>query len=208
MTEYFAEKITENTDNVSDMFGGSIANSFVETMPDPAEEKGITLWLTGLSCSGKSTLAAEIKKSFGNKRVQILDGDVVRQSMGNIFGYTKKERLQAAGIYRMICNLLNEHGVHVIVAAIAGYRELRRQNREIIKNYNEIYIDCGLDVCIRRDVKGMYKKALSGELSHMMGLDEKFDIPEDADLTINTEKNSVEECVMLINSWLVSQNKI
>ncbi|QZY54327.1 adenylyl-sulfate kinase [Crassaminicella profunda] len=167
-------------------------------------EKAYTMWLTGLSCSGKSTLAEEIVKIFEEKgkKVQLIDGDIIRDSIGNIFGYSKEERMKVIKVYRLLCNLLNNNGVYVIVASIAGYQEMREENRREIGQYYEIYVNCPLEVCIERDVKGMYKKALQGEIKNVMGLDEPYDIPQNPDAIIKTAEESIEKCIGKIHELI------
>lgn len=170
-------------------------------------EKGYTLYLTGFSGAGKSTLAektVEHLKSKG-KTVQLIDGDIIRDSIGNMFGYTKDERLKASSIVRLLCKLLNDNGVITVAAVIGAYKEMRENNREQLDNYYEIYLDCSIEECIRRDVKGLYKKALNGEEKHVIGIDEPYEVPETPSLVIDTEKLSIDESVDKIKEFV---NKI
>lgn len=167
-------------------------------------EKGYTLYLTGFSGAGKSTLAektVEHLKSRG-KAVQLIDGDIIRGSIGNMFGYTKEERLKASRIVRLLCKLLNEHGVITVAAVIGAYKEMRDGNREKLENYYEIYLDCPIEECIKRDVKGLYKKALSGEEKHVIGIDEPYEVPKSPSLVIDTKKLSVEESMDMIRKFV------
>ncbi|MFW6029185.1 MAG: adenylyl-sulfate kinase [Halanaerobiales bacterium] len=156
-------------------------------------DKAFTIWFTGISGSGKSTLSNEIKDFLIKKghKVQVLDGDVLRNDIGGMFGYTRNERCSAARVYRLLARLLNENGIYVIVAAIAPYKEIRRINREKLNNYIEIYVNCPLEECIRRDVKGLYKKALNGEEKNVVGIDEPFEKPSNYDIQVNTKQETI-----------------
>ncbi len=144
-------------------------------------EQGTTIWLTGLSASGKSTLAEKLTDFLNNNgdKVQLLDGDIVRDEIGGMFGYTRDERIKAANVYRVMAKLLNENGINVVVAAISPYEEIREANRNRIQNYIEVYVNCPIEECIRRDPKGgLYNRALKGKEKHVAGIDEKFEIPK------------------------------
>jgi len=170
-------------------------------------EKGYTLYLTGFSGAGKSTLAEKTVEYLKNqgKAVQLIDGDIIRDSIGNMFGYTKEERLKASNIVRLLCKLLNDNGVITVAAVIGAYKEMRDNNREKHENYYEIYLDCSIEECIRRDVKGLYKRALNGEEKHVIGIDEPYEVPKKPSLVINTEKLGVEESMDMIKEFI---NKI
>lgn len=173
-------------------------------------DQGTTIWLTGLSASGKSTLAEKVTAyldSNGNK-VQLLDGDIVRDEIGGMFGYTRTERIKAANIYRVMAKLLNRNGINAVVAAISPYEEIRKANRERIGKYIEIYVNCPIDECIRRDPKGLYRRALQGEEKHVVGIDEKFEVPENYDIEVNTFNESIEESYLKIVQFLQESNVV
>lgn len=157
--------------------------------------KGTTIWLVGLSASGKSTLAERIVEYFGNsgKPVQLIDGDIMREEIGGMFGYTREERIKAANVYRAMCKLLNNNGINVVVAAIAPYEEIRIKNRERIENYIEINVNCPIEKCIERDPKGLYKRALDGKEKYVIGIDEEYEFPENSDIEVRTSEESIEE---------------
>lgn len=168
--------------------------------------KGYTIWLTGLSGAGKSTLAQEIHKylSDNGKKVQILDGDIVRNEIGHLFGYSREERMKMSKVIRLISKLLNDNGIDVIVAAIAPYQEMREINRNEIENYLEIYVKCSLEVCVERDTKGLYKKALRGEVKHVVGIDDVYEIPRSSNIEVDTSVETVEQSMERIKELLVS----
>lgn len=170
-------------------------------------EKAYTIWFTGLSGSGKSTLAektVEFLKSHG-KKVQLLDGDIVRSAIGNMFGYSKEERMKMSRINCLLANLLNEQGIWVVLAAIAPYQEMRESNRKRIKNYLEVYVNCPIEVCINRDVKGLYKKALEGDVKHVVGIDCPYEIPKSFDLEVKTDIHDIDTSVEKIKQYLIEK---
>lgn len=170
-------------------------------------DKGSTIWFTGLSASGKSTLAKETVAFLEGKgfQVQLLDGDIMREEIGNLFGYTREDRIKTAKIYRSMARLLNRNGITVVVAAIAPYEEIRMANRDRIESYIEIFVNCSMEECIRRDPKGLYKKALAGKEKFVLGIDEKFEEPVQFELQINSHKESVEESMNKIKELLKGQ---
>jgi adenylylsulfate kinase len=166
-----------------------------------------TIWLTGLSGAGKSTLAAKLEEYLKsqNLQVQLLDGDTVRNEIGHLFGYSKEERLKMSKVIRFTSRLLNSKGIHVIVAAIAPYQEMRDANRREIDNYFEVFVNCSLDECIRRDVKGMYKKALNGQISNVVGIDDVYEVPKDSDVEVQTDRELEKESMNKIISSLMTR---
>jgi len=127
-------------------------------------QKGFTLWFTGLPCSGKSAVAdkvADILRSRG-MRVERLDGDIVRQDLTRDLGFSRKDRDENIRRVTFVAKLLTRNGVAVLTSFISPYREVRTRSRQEIGDFIEVYAKCSLDECMRRDVKGMYKKALAG----------------------------------------------
>lgn len=163
-----------------------------------------TIWLLGLSASGKSTLAMEIVKLLENngEKVQLIDGDLMRDEIGGMFGYSKEERIKMAAIYRTIAKILNKNGINVIVAAITPYEEIRKANRKKIENYIEINVSCPIEECIVRDPKGLYKRALNGEEKSVIGIDEEYEFPENSDIQVNTNIESIEESLEKVTMFL------
>lgn len=109
--------------------------------------------------------------------MQLIDGDILRNGIGDIFGYTKEDRINVASIIRLICQLLNSNGVNTVVATICGYEEIREQNLKKIEKSYEFFLDCPIEVCIKRDVKGLYRKALNNEEKNVLGIDVCYENP-------------------------------
>jgi adenylylsulfate kinase len=164
-------------------------------------EKGFTVWFTGLSCSGKSTLSkvleTELRKR-GRTRIEVLDGDEVRTNLSQGLGFSKEDR--DANIKRIgfVCKLLTRNGVIAISAAISPYREIRDYNRKEIGDFIEVYCKCPIEICVRRDVKGLYKKALAGEIKNYTGVDDPYEEPLNPEVTLETDKETHEESVAKI----------
>jgi adenylyl-sulfate kinase len=151
---------------------------------------GFTLWFTGLPCSGKSTLAllvaAELERR--GRGVEILDGDLVRTHLTKGLGFSKEDRDENIRRIGFVCGLLSKHGAVAIAAAISPYRAIRDEVRSSIANFVEVYVNTPLEVCIQRDVKGMYKKALAGEMKNFTGVDDPYEAPLQPEIVIETEK--------------------
>ncbi len=157
--------------------------------------KGFTLWFTGLSGSGKSTLShivAERLRAAGAK-VEVLDGDVVRTNLSKGLGFSKEDRDTNIRRIGFVCDLLSRNGVIAIAAAISPYRELRREIRKRVTNFTEVFVECPIDVLTERDVKGLYKRALAGEISNFTGISDPYEPPENPEVTVHTAAESAEE---------------
>jgi len=159
------------------------------------EHKGITLWFTGLSGSGKSTLAnilVERLESSG-RLVELLDGDEVRTNLTADLGFSKEDRDENIKRIAYVAKLLSRNGIVAITAAISPYREARDRARSEIEDFVEIYINCPLEVCASRDVKGLYAKALAGEIAHFTGVSDPYEPPVSPEITIHSDQLSPEE---------------
>ncbi len=159
------------------------------------QQKGFTLWFTGLPCSGKSTLADLLKPELERRgrTVDVLDGDVVRTHLTKGLGFSKEDRDENIRRIGFVCKLISRHGGIAIAAAISPYREIRDEVRKTIENFVEIYVDTPLEECIRRDVKGMYKKAIAGEMKDFTGVSAPYEPPHKPEITIHTAKETAEE---------------
>jgi len=169
------------------------------------EQKGFTIWFTGLSGSGKSTLSRRVESELrrrGIQKVEVLDGDVIRTNLSRGLGFTKEDR--EANIRRIgfVCGLLSRNGVVAIAAAISPYREVRDQNRKEIRDFVEIYCKCPVQVCIERDVKGLYRKALAGEIKNYTGIDDPYEEPLNPEVILETDRETLEESVRKIMTRL------
>jgi adenylyl-sulfate kinase len=168
--------------------------------------KGFTLWFTGLSGSGKSTLSRLIEERLraAGARVELLDGDVVRQNLSKGLGFSKPDRDENIRRIGFVCELLSRHGVIAIAAAISPYRALREEVRSRIPNFVEVYMDCPLDVLAGRDVKGLYRKALAGEIDHFTGVSDPYEAPLNPEAHIHSSREAPQESAERL--WLTLQS--
>lgn len=158
-------------------------------------DKGFTVWFTGLSGAGKTTLAQKLVpalKARGHK-VELLDGDVVRTNLSKGLGFSKEDRDTNIRRIGFVCNLLSRNGVVAVASAISPYREVRDEVRENIGRFVEVYVECPIPVLAERDVKGLYKKALAGEIKNFTGVDDPYEAPLKAEVTVHSDKESVDE---------------
>ncbi len=178
-----------------------------DLMPNTRVNDGFTLWLTGLSGSGKTTIAQGLAEEFAKRGrpFELIDGDRVREFFGNDTDYTRSGRI--SNIKRIIfaAKLLSRNGVIALVANIAPYDEIRGFARRQIENYIQVYVKADLKTCLRRDPKGLYAKALAGEESSVVGLDQPYEVPRDSEVTVDTEILSVTESVRTIVECLESR---
>lgn len=168
-------------------------------------QQGFTIWFTGLSGSGKSTLSEAVEQRLKQhgRNVEILDGDIVRTHLSKGLGFSREDRDTNIKRIAFVCSLLTRHGVACISAAIAPYREAREWARQEIGNFVEVYVKCPLEVCRQRDVKGLYKLVDEGKIKNFTGVDDPYEEPENPELVIETDKETVEESVNRIFAKLV-----
>jgi adenylylsulfate kinase len=169
------------------------------------------MWLTGLPGSGKTTIAKALYPKLKELafKVELLDGDTVRKELSPELGFTKQDRETHARRVVYLCKLLSRNGIISIVCLISPYREFRRYARSEINmnnNFYEVYVKCSLETCIRRDPKGLYKKALSGEIKDLTGLQDPYEEPENPEVVVNTERQTLEECVNVILNRVLQTN--
>ena len=157
--------------------------------------KGVTIWFTGLSGSGKSTIALILQKRLKalGRKVEILDGDVVRTNLSKGLGFSKEDRDTNIKRIGFVCHLLTRNDVIAISAAISPYREVRDYNRNLIGNFVEVYTKCPLDECVKRDTKGLYKKAMAGEIKGFTGVDDPYEEPLQAEIVVETDKETADQ---------------
>lgn len=168
-------------------------------------DRGFTVWFTGLSGAGKSTITGQlveiIRKRRGN--AEVLDGDVVRTHLSKGLGFSKEDRDTNIRRIGFVCELLTRNGVPVISAAISPYRAVRDEVREMIgPGFIEVYVDCPLDALVKRDVKGLYAKALSGEIKNFTGVSDPYEAPLNPEITVYTDRETVEESCAKIVAYL------
>jgi adenylylsulfate kinase len=166
--------------------------------------QGIVVWLTGLPCSGKSTIADELEKYFQKEKmaIQKLDGDWLRDTISKDLGFSALDRYRQTERVAYIANMLSMHGVNVIVALVSPNRDMRAHAKGICRGMKEIYIKCSLEECKRRDVKGMYKKAMNHEIKNFTGVDDVYEVPLNPHLVIDTEQNTIKQCVSEVIHFL------
>jgi adenylylsulfate kinase len=157
---------------------------------------GFTIWFTGLPCSGKSTIAVLLGEAIRRERnmVEVLDGDVIRTNLSKGLGFSREDRETNLKRIAFVCNLLTRNGVPNIAAAISPFENVREWCRDLIgDHFIEVYTRCPVEKCIERDVKGMYKKALAGEIKGFTGIDDPFDDPIDPEVVCDTDQETPEE---------------
>ncbi len=157
--------------------------------------KGVTVWFTGLPCSGKTTLALNLSAELKKRGIlcEDLDGDVTRKYLSKGLGFSKEDRDENIRRVGFVCSLLTKHGAVTTAAFVSPYRSIRDENRRMIGNFVEVYVKCSLEKCIERDVKGMYKKAIAGEIKNFTGVSDPFEEPEHPELVVETDKESEAE---------------
>ncbi len=160
-----------------------------------SEQQGFVLWLTGLSGAGKTTIALELLRQLDgrNLRLERLDGDVVRQSLTRDLGFTAVDRRMNIERITFVAKLLSRNGVGCICSFISPYQSIRDDVRAETTNFLEVFVDAPLAVVIERDVKGLYKKAIAGEIPNFTGISDPFEAPEKPDIHIRTDQDSVAE---------------
>jgi len=170
-----------------------------------AGEKGFCLWFTGLSGSGKSTITTHLVKELRKRgsKLEVLDGDVVRENLSKGLGFSKEDRDTNIRRIAFVAHLLQRNGTFVITAAISPYRDIRDEARAMIKDFVEVYADAPLEVCEERDPKGLYKKARAGEIKGFTGIDDPYEAPENPEVVCDTGTESVEESAQKVIDKLV-----
>jgi adenylylsulfate kinase len=168
-------------------------------------EHGCVIWFTGLSGSGKTTIAHDVEHTLleSGVPVEVLDGDVVRENLSKGLGFSKEDRDTNIRRIAFVAHLLQRNGVFVITAAISPYRRVRHEARTMVKDFVEVFADAPLEICEQRDVKGLYAKARAGEIKGFTGIDDPYEPPDYAEVTCHTEKESVEESAQKVIDKLV-----
>ena len=161
-----------------------------------ANDKGFTLWFTGLSGAGKTTISKLVEEELHNRRnrLEILDGDVVRENLSKGLGFSKEDRDTNIRRIAFVADLLSRNGVPVITAAISPYREIRDEARELMgPRFIEVFVKASVEECIERDPKGLYKKALAGEIKEFTGVSDPYEEPLNPEIVLDTEAETPEE---------------
>jgi adenylylsulfate kinase len=170
-----------------------------------ADDKGFCLWFTGLSGSGKTTITNLLVREMRARgsRLEVLDGDIVRENLSKGLGFSKEDRDTNIRRIAFVANLLSRNGVPVITAAISPYREIRDEARQMMDGrFIETYVKASVEVCEERDVKGLYAKARSGEIKEFTGVSDPYEPPKEPEIVCETERESPEESARKILAFL------
>ncbi len=156
---------------------------------------GFTIWFTGLSGSGKTTISRLVETVLRERGfpVEVLDGDVIRQNLSQGLGFTKADRDINIQRIAFVSKLLTRNQVVTLVAAISPYREAREAARKEIGNFVEVYVQCPLETCIARDAKGLYKKAIEGTIPYFTGISDPYEEPLEPEIVLQTDQETPEE---------------
>jgi len=174
-------------------------------------DKGFTLWFTGLSGAGKSTISELVSSELISRgsRLEILDGDIVRENLSKGLGFSKEDRDTNIRRIAFVADLLSRNGTPVITAAISPYREIRREAREMMGDrFIEVYIEASVDACAERDVKGLYAKAFSGEIKEFTGVSDPYEVPENPEVVLKTEEQEPAESAAALIAYLEERQLI
>ncbi|HEY9667629.1 MAG TPA: adenylyl-sulfate kinase [Coleofasciculaceae cyanobacterium] len=167
----------------------------LEAAAHQEQKCGVTIWLTGLSGGGKTTISKFLEQELRSQgyKVTLLDGDVIRQNLTKGLGFSKEDRDENIRRIGFVADLLTQHGAVTIVSAISPYRNLREEIRQRIGNFIEVYVNAPLDVCEQRDVKGLYKRARAGQIKQFTGIDDPYEPPLAPEVECRTDRESVAE---------------
>lgn len=168
------------------------------------QQRGVTIWFTGLSGSGKTTIsqALEAKLRATGANIEVLDGDIVRTNLTKGLGFSKEDRDENVRRIGFVSHLLTRNGVIVLVSAISPYRNVRDQVRQRIGDFIEVYANAPVEVCEQRDVKGLYKKARSGEIKNFTGISDPYEAPLNPEVNCETDKETLDESVKKVMAKL------
>jgi len=177
---------------------------------DKVTQQGFTLWLTGLSGAGKTTVAVALENELHQRGLLIerLDGDTVREGLTRDLGFSKEDRDKNIERVSFVARLLSRNRVGVVASFISPYREARAKVRELTTNFIEVYVNAPLEVCASRDVKGLYAKAFAGQIQGFTGVNDPYEAPENPEIVLHTDKETLEESVGKIINYLEQHNLI
>jgi len=168
------------------------------------EQKGVTVWLTGLSGSGKTTIALEVEKQLKARgyKVQLLDGDLVREHLTSDLGFSKEDRDENIRRNSFVAKLLTDNDIITLCSFVSPYHEARQKARALIGSFIEVYVNAPLATCEERDVKGLYAKARSGEVEAFTGISDPYEPPVRAEIELRTDQKTVKQCAAQIIAYL------
>jgi len=172
--------------------------------------QGFAIWFTGLPCAGKTTVADRVAEKLKKMdlRTERLDGDIVRKSLTKDLGFSKEDRATNIDRVTFVAKLLSRNGVATLVSFVSPYIKKRKQAREETTNFIEVYVKCSIEVCKERDVKGMYAKALRGEIKDFTGVDDPYEEPANAEIILETDKETIDQSVNKVIEYLKNSNFI
>lgn len=175
-----------------------------------SEQQGFVLWMTGLSGAGKTTIALKMLEQLKDRNLKLerLDGDVVRESLTKDLGFTAEDRRKNIERITFVAKLLSRNGVGCICSFISPYQSVRDHVRDNTTNFLELFIDAPLEVVIDRDVKGLYEKAIAGEIPNFTGISDPFEAPVKPDIHVRTDQQTVAESAAYIISQLEARGLI
>lgn len=161
------------------------------------KHQGFTVWFTGLPCCGKTTIADRVAVVLKQKgyRVERLDGDIVRKNITRDLGFSKTDRDENIRRVALLAKKLTDDEAVVLATFVSPYREQRRNTRKEIGRFIEVYVRCPVEICMKRDVKGMYQKAREGKIKHFTGVDDPYEEPEHPELILDTDTETLDESV-------------
>lgn len=164
------------------------------------EQQGFVIWMTGLSGAGKTTIALELLRQLDGRNLKLerLDGDIVRQSLTADLGFSAEDRRKNIERVTFVAKLLSRNGIGCICSFISPYQAVRDYARQNTTNFLEVFVDAPLELVIERDVKGLYKKALAGEIPNFTGISDPFEAPQNPDIHLHTGRETVEESARII----------
>lgn len=171
---------------------------------------GATVWLTGLSGAGKTTICRRVEEKLAaaGLPVERLDGDVVRQQLCADLGFSREDRFRNIERVAYVAKLLTRNRVIVLASFISPYRSMRDYARKEIGPFIEVYAKCSLEECIRRDVKGLYRKAINGEIAYFTGISDPYEEPEQPELVVDTEQETEEASAAKVVEYLIARGYI
>ncbi|HEC35497.1 MAG TPA: adenylyl-sulfate kinase [Anaerolineae bacterium] len=168
------------------------------------DQRGFTLWFTGLSGSGKTAIAKQVEQELRGRglKVERLDGDIVRKELTRDLGFSKEDRDKNIERVTFVARLLTRNGVAVLCSFISPYRERRAKTRQEIGEFIEVYVECPLEVCARRDAKGLYAKAFTGEIENFTGVSDPYEPPENPEIVCHTAQETLAESTAKVIAYL------
>lgn len=180
------------------------------TVPLNPKNQGVTLWFTGLSGAGKTTICEAVERNLAASgyRIEVLDGDEIRKVLGKDLQYSRTDREENLRRIGHVAKLLSRNGVIVLVSVISPYREIRRELRDAIGNFAEVFVSTPIEVCEQRDPKGLYKKARAGEIKQFTGIDDAYEAPTRPEIECPAHLESVEQCANRVLAWLCEHQYI